>query len=311
MRQDWVAKSPLHKMISCSIIYDPILQVLPRQTCGLFTTTNYIDSFPGGQSRLKTFIEGGELFLTILRNPVSGCIQSIAWFSVCVSLCHSRDDLANSDQWFRLLIVRHKREQCALLIFLQSTALHQTSLTPRLLMSVQWRFSSADLTAGSLHMFFLFRCLCSWLMPITMPMIVSPIRFSRGWWNLSETGQIWGSSGVHLNKLLITTSHCFLRTRSHCGRYAALFISFINLHLWPWFCSICICTDLLQQLQDARVKDVFFRLSQPLMISAHTVQWCIQQPLRWVQGSPCIDCVSERSNIDADVFFLMPSIFAS
>ena len=45
-------------------------QVLPRQTCGLFTTTNYLDSFPGGELRMNTFINGGELFLTILRNPV-------------------------------------------------------------------------------------------------------------------------------------------------------------------------------------------------------------------------------------------------
>ncbi|XP_065174675.1 bifunctional heparan sulfate N-deacetylase/N-sulfotransferase 3-like isoform X1 [Sycon ciliatum] len=46
-------------------------KVLPRQTCGLFTTTNYMSGFPGGEKRLTTFVEGGELFLTVLRNPVS------------------------------------------------------------------------------------------------------------------------------------------------------------------------------------------------------------------------------------------------
>ena len=46
------------------------MQVLPRQTCMLFTHTVLFDKFPGGQQRLDHGIYGGELFQTILFNPV-------------------------------------------------------------------------------------------------------------------------------------------------------------------------------------------------------------------------------------------------
>lgn len=47
------------------------VQVLPRQTCGLFTHTIYYKEYPGGPKELDKSIRGGELFLTVLLNPVS------------------------------------------------------------------------------------------------------------------------------------------------------------------------------------------------------------------------------------------------
>lgn len=49
----------------------PHPQVLPRQTCGLFTHTIFYNEYPGGSSELDKIINGGELFLTVLLNPVS------------------------------------------------------------------------------------------------------------------------------------------------------------------------------------------------------------------------------------------------
>lgn len=49
----------------------PYPQVLPRQTCGLFTHTIFYNEYPGGSSELDKIINGGELFLTVLLNPVS------------------------------------------------------------------------------------------------------------------------------------------------------------------------------------------------------------------------------------------------
>lgn len=46
------------------------LQVLPRQTCGLFTHTIFYNEYPGGSRELDKSIRGGELFLTVLLNPV-------------------------------------------------------------------------------------------------------------------------------------------------------------------------------------------------------------------------------------------------
>lgn len=46
-------------------------QVLPRQTCGLYTHTIYRDRYPGGVEKLEASIKGGELFETILHNPVN------------------------------------------------------------------------------------------------------------------------------------------------------------------------------------------------------------------------------------------------
>ncbi|XP_051771570.1 bifunctional heparan sulfate N-deacetylase/N-sulfotransferase 2 isoform X1 [Ctenopharyngodon idella] len=47
------------------------IQVLPRQTCGLFTHTIFYKDYPGGPQELDKSIRGGELFLTVLLNPVS------------------------------------------------------------------------------------------------------------------------------------------------------------------------------------------------------------------------------------------------
>ncbi|CAM6031495.1 unnamed protein product, partial [Sphagnum compactum] len=47
------------------------MMVLPRQTCGLFTHTVFINKYPGGRNRLEYSIRGGELFQILLYNQVS------------------------------------------------------------------------------------------------------------------------------------------------------------------------------------------------------------------------------------------------
>uniref|UniRef100_A0A8C1Y6E0 Bifunctional heparan sulfate N-deacetylase/N-sulfotransferase 1 n=1 Tax=Cyprinus carpio TaxID=7962 RepID=A0A8C1Y6E0_CYPCA len=47
------------------------IRVLPRQTCGLFTHTIFHKEYPGGPQELERIIDGGELFLTVLLNPIS------------------------------------------------------------------------------------------------------------------------------------------------------------------------------------------------------------------------------------------------
>lgn len=45
--------------------------MLPRQTCGLYTHTIYRNKYPGGIAKLDASIKGGELFETVLHNPVN------------------------------------------------------------------------------------------------------------------------------------------------------------------------------------------------------------------------------------------------
>ena len=47
------------------------LRVLPRQTCGLFTKNLYYNQYPNGPEVLEKSIQGGELFQTIVNNPIS------------------------------------------------------------------------------------------------------------------------------------------------------------------------------------------------------------------------------------------------
>jgi len=47
------------------------IHVLPRQTCGLFTKNLYFEDYPGGPDRLENSIKGGDLFWTVLANPIS------------------------------------------------------------------------------------------------------------------------------------------------------------------------------------------------------------------------------------------------
>lgn len=47
------------------------IMVLPRQTCGLFTHTIFLNSYPGGPARLERSIHGGELFKAFLYNPLN------------------------------------------------------------------------------------------------------------------------------------------------------------------------------------------------------------------------------------------------
>uniref|UniRef100_A0A8C8F4L8 Bifunctional heparan sulfate N-deacetylase/N-sulfotransferase 1 n=1 Tax=Oncorhynchus tshawytscha TaxID=74940 RepID=A0A8C8F4L8_ONCTS len=51
--------------------YHSGISVLPRQTCGLFTHTIFYNEYPGGPKELDKLISGGELFLTVLLNPIS------------------------------------------------------------------------------------------------------------------------------------------------------------------------------------------------------------------------------------------------
>ena len=61
-------------------------QVLPRQTCGLFTHTIFYKEYPGGPQELDKSIRGGELFLTILLNPVG------------TFFCYFLDTLTNGEE---------------------------------------------------------------------------------------------------------------------------------------------------------------------------------------------------------------------
>ncbi|KAI8794060.1 bifunctional heparan sulfate N-deacetylase/N-sulfotransferase 3 [Biomphalaria glabrata] len=47
------------------------IMVLPRQTCGLFTTTVYSSDFRGGLAGLDSSIQGGEIFQTVLTTPIN------------------------------------------------------------------------------------------------------------------------------------------------------------------------------------------------------------------------------------------------
>uniref|UniRef100_A0A8R1DPB1 [heparan sulfate]-glucosamine N-sulfotransferase n=1 Tax=Caenorhabditis japonica TaxID=281687 RepID=A0A8R1DPB1_CAEJA len=47
------------------------IHVLPRQTCGLYTHTQLFDEYPEGFEKVQKSIQGGDLFFTILMNPIS------------------------------------------------------------------------------------------------------------------------------------------------------------------------------------------------------------------------------------------------
>ena len=69
----WLFHCPGSSACSIHIFFLP--QVLPRQTCGLFTHTIFYNEYPGGSSELDKIINGGELFLTVLLNPVSTAVR--------------------------------------------------------------------------------------------------------------------------------------------------------------------------------------------------------------------------------------------
>ena len=60
-----------------------LFQSLPRQTCGLFTKTLNLSTYPKGPNALYESANGGELFWTIVNNPVS-----ISFFSQENISCH-------------------------------------------------------------------------------------------------------------------------------------------------------------------------------------------------------------------------------
>jgi len=47
------------------------VSVLPRQTCGLYTKNTHYNDYPGGPGKLEASISGGELFMSIVTNPIS------------------------------------------------------------------------------------------------------------------------------------------------------------------------------------------------------------------------------------------------
>lgn len=57
-------------MSKCHVIYSLLLQVLPRQTCHLFTHITKYEDIIGGKDQLIAYAEG-DVFSTILYNPVS------------------------------------------------------------------------------------------------------------------------------------------------------------------------------------------------------------------------------------------------
>lgn len=78
----------------CTSLKPPCRQVLPRQTCGLFTHTIFYNEYPGGSRELDKSIRGGELFLTILLNPVSRrkpqriwTLLSFVFVCLCARVC--------------------------------------------------------------------------------------------------------------------------------------------------------------------------------------------------------------------------------
>ncbi|GAA31076.2 heparan sulfate N-deacetylase/N-sulfotransferase [Clonorchis sinensis] len=47
------------------------IQVLPRQTCGIYSRFVEMPDFPGGEKRMRDLVFGGSLFYTVVFNPVS------------------------------------------------------------------------------------------------------------------------------------------------------------------------------------------------------------------------------------------------
>lgn len=47
------------------------IMVLPRQTCGIFTHTNFFKDYPNGIERLVEMSQGGEIFQTLLYNRIN------------------------------------------------------------------------------------------------------------------------------------------------------------------------------------------------------------------------------------------------
>lgn len=67
--------------------------MLPRQTCGLFTHTIFYKDYPGSPNELDKLINGGELFLTVLLNPVSQ-----VYIHSC-GLTHLETNLTSGLEW--------------------------------------------------------------------------------------------------------------------------------------------------------------------------------------------------------------------
>jgi len=96
------------------------VSVLPRQTCGLYTKNLFYDEYPGSPRKLESSIKGGELFQTLVTNPISifmthmpnYCYDRLAEYTfesvVNFASCYTNLDLRTvsprqlSDKYFQL-----------------------------------------------------------------------------------------------------------------------------------------------------------------------------------------------------------------
>lgn len=70
-RSSLMKPTKIDTLLTIFPVSPPPIQVLPRQTCGLYSHTIYRHKYPGGMRKLDSIIRGGELFETILHNPVN------------------------------------------------------------------------------------------------------------------------------------------------------------------------------------------------------------------------------------------------
>jgi len=77
-----------HHMTVTWLSHVIIPQVVPRQTCRLFTHTFKFSHFRGGKEDLLSLAEGGDLFDVLLSNPVSICSFLFVAQSVCMPCFH-------------------------------------------------------------------------------------------------------------------------------------------------------------------------------------------------------------------------------
>ncbi|CAJ0959022.1 unnamed protein product, partial [Mesorhabditis belari] len=96
------------------------IQVLPRQTCGLYTHTQFFHTYPDGISRLLNNVFGGDLFSSVLLNPISIFMthqQNFAHDRLAIWVfenlirflkCHTRlelrwtDPISSADRYFKM-----------------------------------------------------------------------------------------------------------------------------------------------------------------------------------------------------------------
>ncbi|XP_071953290.1 bifunctional heparan sulfate N-deacetylase/N-sulfotransferase 4-like [Antedon mediterranea] len=79
------------------------IKVLPRQTCGLFTHTIFLEKYPGGRAKLDKSIQGGELFRTFIDNPVNIYMTHLSNYGNDRIALYTFDNVINFvDKWTNL-----------------------------------------------------------------------------------------------------------------------------------------------------------------------------------------------------------------